>query len=188
MSKPLSGQRVAILVANGFDETDMTHAQRALMMLGASQKIISSESGLVNSWTGTSWGHHFPVDAQVSSVLAADFDALYVPGGRRSIDKLKDSAHVKRIARGFFDAGKPMMMLGCAIELLAAAERAAGCIVTGDAESEKILTDAGAEWMPESPCVQSFLCTATGNTAENPVFAEFATFFAQEPIITKQAA
>lgn len=193
MDKPLMGQKIAILVANGFDETDMTHAQRALASLGASLKLISTENGLVNSWvtkennTG-SWGHHFPTDGNVSSVLAADFDGLYVPGGKRSIDKLKDNAHCRRIMRSFFDAGKPMLLMGCAVELLASAERATGCTVTGDALSEKTMTEAGAEWTAEAPCIHSFLATAQGSLADNPMFAEFANFYAQEAENLKQAA
>lgn len=188
MDKPLTGQKIAILVANGFDETDMTHAQRALAALGATLKIISTENGLVNSWTGTSWGHHFPTDGNVSTILAADFDGLYVPGGTRSLAKLKDNAHCRRITRGFFDAGKPMMFMGCAIELLAASERATGCTVTGDDTSEAVMTEAGAIWTNDTPMIQTFLATAKGSDAENPIFAEFATFFAQEAEIMKQAA
>lgn len=188
MKKPLSGQKIVLLVANGFDETDMTHAQRNLAASGATLKIISSESGLVNSWVGTGWGHHFPTDGHVSTALAADYDALYVPGGRRSVDKLKDNAHARRIVRGFFDAGKPMMLLGCAVELLAVAERAKDTVVTGDAVCEQIMVDAGATWVSESPTIQSFLATATGNDANNPVFAAMDEFFAQQPEPHQQAA
>jgi protease I len=188
MSKPLSGQKIAILVANGFDEVDMTHAQRALAALGATLKIISTENGLVNSWTGTSWGHHFPTDGNVSSMLAADYDALYVPGGSRSLAKLKDNAHCRRITRSFFDAGKPMMFLGCAVELLAVSERATGCTVSGDAASEAVLVEAGATWTTEDTSVQGFLATGHGNNAENPLFTIFGDFFSQEAEIYKQAA
>lgn len=188
MNKPLSGQKIAILVANGFDEVDMTHTQRALSALGATLNIISTENGLVNSWTGTAWGHHFPTDSHVSIMLAADYAALFVPGGSRSVTKLKDNAHCRRIMRGFFDAGKPMMLLGCAVELLAVSERAKGCNVTGDASSETIMTEAGAVWSNETPCVHSFLATATGNDAENPVYDLMEEFFAQEAEIHQQAA
>jgi len=188
MHKPLTGQKIAILVANGFDEVDMTHAQRALAGLGATLKIISTENGLVNSWTGTSWGHHFPTDGNVSSVLAADYDGLFVPGGQKSLAKLKDNAHCRRITRSFFDAGKPMMFLGCAIELLAASERATGCTVTGDATSETALVEAGATWVSDETHTQGFLATGLGHNAENPLFATFAEFYAQEAEIEKQAA
>lgn len=193
MNKPLSGQKIAILVANGFDEVDMTHAQRALAASGATLNLISTENGLVNSWTTKSngtgaWGHHFPTDANVSTVLAADYDCLYVPGGRRSIDKLQENAHCRRIVRSFFDAGKPMMMLGCAVELLASAERASDCIVTGAAESETVLTEAGATWSSETQIISEFLATSTGGNEENPIFAEMDTFFAQQAAIYAQAA
>lgn len=188
MHKPLSGQKIAILVANGFDEVDMTHTQRALAGLGATLKIISTENGLVNSWTGTSWGHHFPTDANVSSVLAADYDGLFVPGGSRSVSKLKDNAHCRRITRSFFDAGKPMMFLGCAVELLAASERASGCTVTGDAASQAALTEAGAQWTGDEQVIQGFLATGLGNNAENPLFDVFGEFYAQPAEIERQAA
>jgi protease I len=192
MSKPLSGQKIAILVANGFDETDMTHAQRALTSLGASMKIVSVESGLVNSWVSNgqmgSWGHHFPTDAHVNATLAADYDGLYVPGGKRSTDKLKDNAHVKRIMRGFFDAGKPMAMLGTSVELLAVCDRAKDCTVTGDPAIEKTMIDAGATWSEDAVCVNSFLAAAQGGTADNALFAQFGEFYAQAPETFKQAA
>lgn len=193
MNKPLIGRKIAILVANGFDELDMTHAQRALAASGANLYIISTENGLVNSWmtkengTGT-WGHHFPTDGNVSTVLAADYDCLYVPGGRRSVDKLKENAHCRRITRSFFDAGKPMMFLGCAIELLADSERASGCTVTGDAESQETLTNAGATWAEQNIVLDDFIASATGGNAENPIFAEMDEFFAQEAMIYSQAA
>ena len=188
MSKPLSGQKIAILVANGFDETDMTHAQRKLAALGATLKIVSTENGLVNSWVGTGWGHHFPTDGNVNTTLAADYDGVYVPGGKRSTDKLKENAHVKRILRGFFDAGKPMALLGTAVELLVACDRAKGCTVTGDEALEKTLIDAGAAWEAAGPCIQSFLATSTGGDAENPLFAQFGEFYAQESESVARAA
>lgn len=188
MSKPLSGHKIAILVANGFDETDMTHAQRQLAALGATLKIVSTENGLVNSWADGAWGHHFPTDANVNTTLAADYDGVYVPGGKRSADKLKESAHVKRILRGFFDAGKPMMMLGSAVELLASCDRAKGCTVTGDPAVEKTMIDSGAQWAEATPCVNGFLATAASGDAENPVFAQFAEFFGQIPEAYPQAA
>lgn len=193
MNKPLTGRKIAILVANGFDEVDMTHAQRALAASGAQLHIISTENGLVNSWMtkengAGAWGHHFPTDANVSTVLAADYDCLYVPGGRRSIDKLKDNAHCRRITRSFFDAGKPMMFLGCAVELLADCERASGCTVTGDAESQELLTASGATWSEENIVMDDYIATATGGNEANPIFAEMDTFFAQQAAIYAEAA
>lgn len=96
MSKTFVGDKIAILVANGFTEQDLTHTQRALQAQGANTRIIGMDNGLVNSWTGDAWGHHFAADCALNMALAADYDMLIIPGGRRSIEKLKLTAHTRR--------------------------------------------------------------------------------------------
>ena len=136
MSKPLSGVKVAILVANGFDEADMTATQRALAAAGAFAKIISSEPGLVNSWTGEAWGHHFAIDAQLNAALGADYGMLVIPGGTRSIDKLKLTAHTKRFIGSFMAAQKPVAVWGNAMQTMEYAD--------ADIEASNVIAGEGA--------------------------------------------
>lgn len=126
--------KVAILVANGFDEADMTATQRALIGAGAFAKIISPEPGLVNSWTGQAWGHHFAIDAALNNALGADFSMLVIPGGQRSADKLKLTAHTKRFINSFMAAGKPVAVWGNAAQTidLAGANIGAGNVIAGE--------------------------------------------------------
>ena len=189
MEKRLMGKRIVVLVANGFDETDFSLTQRLLATEGAVAKIVSTENGLVNSWRteeGSAmgkWGHHFPVDASVSTVLAADYDGLLVVGGSRSIDKLKDNPHAKRITRGFMDAAKPVMLLGDAVHMLAVAERAKDYTVTGTDVLEKTMTDAGATWSAETVVEDGHLTTAL-TAAATPEFADLCVkLFLQTPAI-----
>lgn len=164
MDKKLMGRRIVVMVANGFDERDFSLTQRLLASHGAMPKIISPENGLVNSWRAENgkegWGHHFPVDASVSTILAADYDGILVVGGHRSIDKLKENAHCRRIMRGFMDACKPVLLLGHAVDMLVAAERAKGYSVTGHASLENALTDAGATWVSDDVCVDGHVVTS----------------------------
>lgn len=118
MSKSLIGTKIAILVANGFDQQDFTDIQKTLNAAGASLKVVSPDQGLVNGWEGSAWGHHFPVDQQLSSALGADFDMLVVPGGQRSMDKLKTTAHTKRFINSFMTSVKKVVMFGDAVGLL----------------------------------------------------------------------
>jgi len=118
MSKFLTGTKIAILVANGFEQNDFTQSQRALLAAGATLKVISPDQGLVNGWEGASWGHHFAVDQTLSTALGADFDMLIVPGGERSLNKLKTTAHTKRLISSVMNANKPIVMFGTASELL----------------------------------------------------------------------
>ena len=101
LSNSLQGAKIAILVANGFNEQDLTSAQRILQGYGAYLRVISMDNGLVNSWNGTGWGLNFAADKMLNEALAADFSMLMVPGGRRSVDKLKLTAHTRRFINGF---------------------------------------------------------------------------------------
>lgn len=118
MSKFLTGTKIAILAANGFEQNDFTQSQRALLAAGATIKVICPDQGLVNGWEGSSWGHHFAVDQTLATALGADFDMLVVPGGERSLNKLKTTAHTKRFIGSVMNAGKPIVMFNDAAILL----------------------------------------------------------------------
>lgn len=125
MAQSLSGKKTALLVANGFDEAHMTQSQRALLQAGAKVCVVSTEQGLVNSWNGTGWGHHFAVESHVGQTLAADFQLLVIPGGERSITRLMTNPHTRRIITSFADAKKPIAVFNEGIKLMAWAERPA---------------------------------------------------------------
>jgi protease I len=151
----LAGKKIAILAANGFDENDMSLGQRALLAAGAKITVVSNQTGLINAWNGKGWGLNFPVDKSLSSVLAADFDMLFMPAGERSLNKLLESAHSKRIMRGFIDGQKPIAIKGDAVSLLALADRArdfeVACSEHGPSD---ILENAGAIARFDAPMIQ----------------------------------
>ncbi len=144
MENPLAGKKIAILVANGFEETDMTGAQRALLAAGAKVSVISPEQGLVNGWHDQGWGHYFPVDAGVDTVMGSDLDGVIVPGGERSVAKLAENGHTGRILRSVIDYGKPCVFVHEAVGLLATIERAEGRSVAAPASVAATLSAAGA--------------------------------------------
>jgi protease I len=114
----LSGKTIAILVANGFEETTFVGIQRAMMEAEAKFKIVSREAGLTNAWRGTGWGMSYPADARLSTVLAIDYDGLIIPAGKRHIDTLKNEAHAKRVLRAFLREDMPVMLQGEATAML----------------------------------------------------------------------
>lgn len=163
MNSMLSGKTVAMLVANGFEEIDMTEPQRAFLGAGAIIKLVSPEQGLVNGWHGRAWGHYFPVDVALSTSLAADFDALIVPGGERGVAKLRGNAHAQRFLRSFMDGGKPVALIGTAPLLLIDAERATGRAVACAAEASEELAAAGARPGEETVMLDKNLLTCAGS-------------------------
>ncbi|MES2729761.1 MAG: DJ-1/PfpI family protein [Pseudomonadota bacterium] len=142
--KSLSRRRAAILVANGFMEGEVTTAQRALMNVGASVRTVSSESGLVNSWSGTGWGLNFAVDTPLNKALAAEYDILVVPSGARSMEKLKLTAHTRRFIGGFLAAGKPVCIMGEGVALLGYFNLAQDMQVSASEKYAAELTGTGA--------------------------------------------
>ena len=163
MNTMLSGKSIAMLVANGFEEIDMTEPQRAFLGAGAVVKLVSPEQGLVNGWHGRAWGHYFPVDTPLSTSLAADFDALLVPGGERGVAKLRGNAHAQRFLRGFIDGGKPIALIGTAPLLLVDAERAQGRAVACSEEAKEELVAAGAVAGEDSVVLDKNLLTCAGS-------------------------
>ena len=146
MNKPLLGQRIAVLVANGFSEKDLTFTQKAMAGTGACVRIVAMDHGLVNSWAGEGWGLNFAADQVLSQALAADYDMLLVPGGRRSIEKLELTAHTRRFIAGFIDTHKPVVFYEDALELLLFSERVKGRTVAGPVCFEARVTEQGGDF------------------------------------------
>ncbi len=157
----LTGKTIAFLVASGFAETEFSGLQRALAQVGARSLTIAPESGLVNGWNETTkttedgksitmgdWGHYHPVDQQLGDTLAADLDAVIVPGGTRSLSKLATNLHVVRIVKHAIDSEKPVLLFGAAAELIQT--------YAGVPQSVSVITDTntqaaeGSSWVEQA--------------------------------------
>ena len=185
MQKPLAGKKIAVLVASGFEEIQMTEPQKALLGLGATLKLVGPES-LVNGWHGDAWGHYFPVDAQLSTMLSADYDMLLVPGGARSMIKLAQTPHTKRIVSAFVDDLKPVALIGHGVEVLVFADRAEGVTVSGAPDSRAALEQAKATWTEESITLSGNVLTSTGDDMAAFIAEMTSLFLAQD--LVKDAA
>lgn len=89
MTNQLNGLKVAILVANGFEQVEMTEPRKALEEAGAQVQLVSPEENEVKGWKHTEWGDEFPVDVPLDSATADDYDALMLPGGVMNPDRLR---------------------------------------------------------------------------------------------------
>ena len=187
MDQPLLGKTIAILVANGFEETEMTEPQRALLKSGAKLKVISPEQGLVNGWHGKAWGHYFPVDEQITDVLAADYDMLILPGGERSVAKLKQNAHTRRIVGSFLDGGKPIAAIDDGIDLLVFVDKIKGRTIAAPENLHGAVETAGGQVVEEPVAVDKNLIT--GYDQDNlPAFVEQVVKSFLEAVSVKKAA
>src|SRR2546423_10893112 len=76
----LTGKKVAILVADGFEQVEMTEPRRALQEAGAETDLISPAKGKVKGWEYTKWGEEFSVDVPLDQASADQYNALLLPG------------------------------------------------------------------------------------------------------------
>lgn len=117
-NKTLSGQKVAIMVAAGFDEKNFIEIQKMLMGQNAQLRVISPSTGLVPGRAGTQLGMSYPVDSQLSETLAVDYDALIIPSGEAHLATLTEELHAARIIKAFLRESMPVLVQGDALNLI----------------------------------------------------------------------
>lgn len=134
------GTKVAVLVANGFDESNFLAVQKFLQELDVSVNVVSTNQGLVNGWneSDNGWGHNYAVDAQLNAALGADYDAMVIPGGQRSLDKLKMTAHTRRFIGSFMSADKPVAVMGDALDIMGHVQMTGGRKVSAADEAPQM--------------------------------------------------
>ena len=108
MAKDLSSCRVAILVTDGFEQSEMTEPRKALEEAGAETQIVSPLQGEVQGWKHFDHADKFPVDVTLETADPDDYDALLLPGGVANPDQLRMNPDAVEFVRGFVDAGKPI--------------------------------------------------------------------------------
>ena len=88
----LNGKKVAILVAEGFEQSEMVEPRKALEQAGAQTAIVSPAQGEVQGWNHYDKAERFNVDVPIAQANAEDYDALLLPGGVASPDQLRTNS------------------------------------------------------------------------------------------------
>ncbi len=150
--KRLNGKKVAMLVADGFEQIELTSPKQALEDAGATAHIISPNEKEVRGWNHVEWADTFKVDAAVGQADPNAYDALVLPGGVMNPDKLRRDERNAAFVRKFFEQGKPVAAICHGPWLLIDAGVAKGRRMTSFGSIAIDLKNAGAEWVDE-PCV-----------------------------------
>lgn len=160
LNVPLAGKRVAILVADGFEQVEMTEPRNALEAAGADTTLVSPVSGKVKGWNHTKWGNKFAVDLPLAQARAEDFDALVLPGGVMNPDHLRLAPKAVALVKAFVDAGKPVAAICHGPWTLIEAGVVRGRRMTSYPSIKTDLVNAGAAWVDEEVVVDNGLVTS----------------------------
>jgi protease I len=169
MDTNLDGKKVAILVAEGFEEVELTSPKEALEDAGAETEIVSPAEKKVRAWDETDWGSKFKVDVPLQEANAGDYDALLLPGGVMNPDHLRLQPKAIEFIRAFFDAGKPVAAICHGPWTLIDAGVAKGRRMTSYPSIKMDLKNAGASWVDEEVVVDNGLVTSR-KPADLPAF------------------
>ena len=147
MSNSLAGKKVAILAANGFEESELTGPRKHLEDAGAAVEILSIKTGEIKGWNHTDWGKSVKVDHAVKDASPAGYDALVLPGGQMNPDNLRIDKDAIAFIRNFASSGKPIAAICHGPWTLIEAGVVKGRTLTSWPSIKTDLKNAGAEWV-----------------------------------------
>ena len=160
MDKTLNGVRVAILVADGFEEVELTEPRRALDEAGAATQVVSPAQGEAQGYRHAERGAGVPVDLPLDQADARQFDALLLPGGVRNPDALRTIPKAVEFVKSFFNERKPIAAICHGPWLLIETGALRGKRVTSWPSLKTDLKNAGAYWLDQEVVVDQGLVTS----------------------------
>ena len=160
MANELKGKKIAFLVADMFEEVELTGPWTALQDSGAELTLVSLEDGEVQGFNHYDKAGSFKVDKTVEEVMASDFDALVLPGGVGNPDNLRQNENAVRFVRDFFEQGKPVGAICHAPWTLVEAGVVRGRTLTSFPSLQTDIRNAGGNWVDEEVVTDNGLVTS----------------------------
>jgi len=129
MSDPaaLAGRRIAILVENDFEDSELTGPRDALKAAGATVVIVGPTANA--EFKGKKLGTLVTSELAAGAAKSKDFDAVVIPGGYAP-DKMRMRHAMVDFTRDMFEAGKPVAAICHAASMLISANAVKGRTLT----------------------------------------------------------
>jgi len=160
MARKLDGKKVAILVADGFEQVEMTKPRDALKEAGAETKIVSLKPGKIQGMNHADKADQFDVDLTVKDARPENFDALMIPGGLLNPDALRQDNAALEFTRHFFRERKPVAAICHGAQVLISADVVRGRKMTSWPAIQVDMRNAGARWVDEEVVVDNGLVSS----------------------------
>jgi len=152
-SNVLHDRKIAILAADGFDESQLFSPKKALEDAGAEVIIVSLNKGEIKSWDVDHWGKSIGVDATVSESSSEDFDALVIPGGKMNPETLLHDKKAIDFVKNFINEGKSIASICHGTKFLIESGLTKGRTLTTWPSLKKDLINSGAKWKDDEVVV-----------------------------------
>jgi protease I len=156
----LNNTRVAALVDNGFEQSELLEPKKALEAAGARVDIVSPQQGKVKGWQHTDWGQEVAVDVRLDAANPDQYDALLLPGGVMNPDKLRANPKAVQFVKAFVDSGRPIAAICHGPWTLIEAGAVKGRRMTSWPSLRTDLRNAGANWVDQECVTDNGLVTS----------------------------
>lgn len=156
----LKDKRVAILAADGFEQSELEKPKKALEQAGATVSIVSPSEGEIQGMRHADKGDKFQVDLALDDARAEEFDALMIPGGLMNPDALRSDETALGFVRHFFSAGKSVAAICHAPWVLVDAGVVKGRKLTSWPAIKTDIRNAGGHWEDAEVVVDNGLITS----------------------------
>lgn len=163
----LSNRKVAVIAADGFEDSELTSPVEEVKKAGATVKVLSTKAGTIEGKNGTK----IDVDSTTALASASEFDALLLPGGTGNADKIRMDRDAVKFVEEIFKAGKPTGVICHGAWILTDADVLKGRTLTSFPSLQTDLRNAGATWVDEEVHTDSGLVSSR-TPADLPAFNE----------------
>jgi protease I len=178
----LSNLRVAVLAADGFEESELTVPVRVLGEAGAQVEIVASEGGQIQGFRHFDKGIKLRVDRSLHHARSTDYDALVLPGGALNADALRMDRRAQEFVREFQDGGKPIAVICHGPWLLVSAGLVRGRTLTSYYTIQDDIRNAGGIWKDQE-VVADDNWVSSRSPKDLPAFTEATLrLFARVPV------
>jgi protease I len=160
MAMKAQGKTMAILAADGFEESELFSPKGAIEAAGGRVEVVSMESGDIQGLRHMETGRSIKVDRTLADARAEDYDAILIPGGLFSPDQLRTDKAALKFAASFVNQRKPVFAICHGPQVLISAGAAKGRKMTAVKSVQQDLENAGADVRDEAVVVDHGLVTS----------------------------
>jgi len=144
--KEKSQAKIAVMVDEGFQDSEAFMPMGYFTNRGAHVKVIGPEKGEVGSYNSD---FTIKVQKTIKDAEVDNFDALIIPGGKAP-SKLRENEKAVAFAKEFFNSGKPVASICHGPQVLVTADVLEGRTSTGYEGIKGEVEEAGAKFVDDS--------------------------------------
>lgn len=157
----LTGKRVAVLATDGVEDVEYARSRAAVEQAGAEVHLVSLNPGEIQSMNhDIKPANRYRVDRTVNEANAADYDALVLPGGTVSPDRLRMNPEAMDFVRAIFLQEKPVAAICHGPWSLVETGIVSGRTVTSYPSLSTDIRNAGGNWVDQPVQVDNGLVTS----------------------------